>query len=46
MNVMEPETAESSSKKAELHREYLDVQVLIRERKISKWAQPIRIYQV
>ncbi|MCR1838305.1 N-acetylneuraminate anomerase [Pasteurella caecimuris] len=30
MNVMEPETAESSSKKAELHHEYLDVQVLIR----------------
>ncbi|OOF59577.1 N-acetylneuraminate anomerase [Rodentibacter genomosp. 2] len=29
MNVMEPETAESSSKKAELHHEYLDVQVLI-----------------
>ena len=27
---MEPETAESSSKKAELHHEYLDVQVLIR----------------
>lgn len=30
MNVMEPETAEPSSKKAELHHEYLDVQVLIR----------------
>ncbi|WP_288062775.1 N-acetylneuraminate anomerase [Rodentibacter caecimuris] len=30
MNVMELETAESSSKKAELHHEYLDVQVLIR----------------
>lgn len=30
MNVMEPETAELSSKKAELHHEYLDVQVLIR----------------
>ena len=30
MNVMEPETAEASSKKAELHHEYLDVQVLIR----------------
>ena len=30
MNVMEPETAESSRKKAELHHEYLDVQVLIR----------------
>ena len=30
MNVMEPETAESSSKKAELHHKYLDVQVLIR----------------
>ena len=30
MNVMEPETAESRSKKAELHHEYLDVQVLIR----------------
>ena len=29
MNVMEPEPAESSSKKAELHHEYLDVQVLI-----------------
>ena len=29
MNVMEPETAESSRKKAELHHEYLDVQVLI-----------------
>lgn len=29
MNVMEPETAEASSKKAELHHEYLDVQVLI-----------------
>ena len=29
MNVMEPETAEPSSKKAELHHEYLDVQVLI-----------------
>ncbi|QPB43421.1 N-acetylneuraminate anomerase [Rodentibacter haemolyticus] len=29
MNVMEPETAESSSKKAELHHDYLDVQVLI-----------------
>ena len=27
---MEPETAEPSSKKAELHHEYLDVQVLIR----------------
>lgn len=30
MNVMEPETAEPSSKKVELHHEYLDVQVLIR----------------
>ena len=30
MNIMEPETAEPSSKKAELHHEYLDVQVLIR----------------
>lgn len=30
MNVMEPETAEASSKKAELHHDYLDVQVLIR----------------
>ena len=30
MNVMEPETVEPSSKKAELHHEYLDVQVLIR----------------
>lgn len=30
MNVMELETAEPSSKKAELHHEYLDVQVLIR----------------
>ena len=30
MNVMEPEIAEPSSKKAELHHEYLDVQVLIR----------------
>ena len=30
MNVMEPETAEPSSKKAELHHKYLDVQVLIR----------------
>lgn len=30
MNVMEPETAEPSIKKAELHHEYLDVQVLIR----------------
>ena len=30
MNVMEPETADPSSKKAELHHEYLDVQVLIR----------------
>ncbi|MEX4028114.1 Putative sugar isomerase [Haemophilus influenzae] len=30
MNVMEPETEEPSSKKAELHHEYLDVQVLIR----------------
>lgn len=30
MNVMEPETAEPSNKKAELHHEYLDVQVLIR----------------
>ncbi|EDJ88699.1 N-acetylneuraminate anomerase [Haemophilus influenzae] len=30
MNVMESETAEPSSKKAELHHEYLDVQVLIR----------------
>ncbi|BFU61012.1 MULTISPECIES: N-acetylneuraminate anomerase [Rodentibacter] len=30
MNVMEPETAEPSSKKAELHHDYLDVQVLIR----------------
>lgn len=30
MNVMEPETAEPSSKKAELHHEYLDVQVPIR----------------
>ncbi|HHF5557157.1 YhcH/YjgK/YiaL family protein [Haemophilus influenzae] len=30
MNVMEPETAEPSSKKAELHHECLDVQVLIR----------------
>ena len=30
MNVMEPETAEPSSKKAELHHEYLDIQVLIR----------------
>lgn len=30
MNVMEPETAEPSSKKAELHHEYLYVQVLIR----------------
>ena len=30
MNVMDPETAEPSSKKAELHHEYLDVQVLIR----------------
>ncbi|HHF3839991.1 TPA: N-acetylneuraminate anomerase [Haemophilus influenzae] len=30
MNVMEPETAEPSSKKAELHHEYLDVQALIR----------------
>ncbi|NYA28110.1 N-acetylneuraminate anomerase [Haemophilus haemolyticus] len=30
MNVMEPETAEPSSKKAELHHEYLDVQVLVR----------------
>ncbi|AOF52757.1 hypothetical protein BKG91_05925 [Rodentibacter caecimuris] len=30
MNVMELETSESSSKKAELHHEYLDVQVLIR----------------
>ena len=30
MNVMETETAEPSSKKAELHHEYLDVQVLIR----------------
>ena len=30
MNVIEPETAEPSSKKAELHHEYLDVQVLIR----------------
>ncbi|WP_455488351.1 N-acetylneuraminate anomerase [Haemophilus sp.] len=30
MNVMEPETAEPSRKKAELHHEYLDVQVLIR----------------
>ena len=29
MNVMEPETAEASSKKAELHHEYLDVQVVI-----------------
>ncbi|MBF0751344.1 MULTISPECIES: N-acetylneuraminate anomerase [unclassified Pasteurella] len=29
MNVMEPETAESSSKKAELHHDYLDIQVLI-----------------
>ncbi|AWP54670.1 TPA: N-acetylneuraminate anomerase [Haemophilus influenzae] len=29
MNVMEPETAEPSSKKAELHHEYLDIQVLI-----------------
>ena len=29
MNVMEPETAEPSSKKTELHHEYLDVQVLI-----------------
>ncbi|OOF60127.1 N-acetylneuraminate anomerase [Rodentibacter myodis] len=30
MNVMEPETAEPSSKKAELHHDYLDIQVLIR----------------
>ena len=29
MNVMEPETAEPSSKKAELHHDYLDIQVLI-----------------
>lgn len=44
MNVMEPETAESSSKKAELHHEYLDYKCLFVARKISKWAQPIRIY--
>lgn len=30
MNVMEPETAEPSTKKAELHHNYLDLQVLIR----------------
>lgn len=29
MNVMTPETAEPSSKKAELHHDYLDIQVLI-----------------
>ncbi|QLB13681.1 YhcH/YjgK/YiaL family protein [Bisgaardia hudsonensis] len=29
MNVMEPETAASESKQAELHRQYIDVQVLI-----------------
>lgn len=30
MNVMEPETADPASKKAELHHQYLDIQVLIR----------------
>ena len=30
MNVMEPELADATSKKAELHHKYLDVQVLIR----------------
>ena len=30
MNVMEPELAEATSKKAELHHNYLDIQVLIR----------------
>ena len=30
MNVMEPELAEAVSKKAELHHNYLDIQVLIR----------------
>ena len=30
MNVMEPELADATSKKAELHHNYLDIQVLIR----------------